>query len=393
MNSLTCVIIGGGHAGLRALKSIQGALRGRAKKRPVRFILIDKQPAHQRKVLLFRPAVGDESIAVPWTRWLTDGVEFVQGTVTFVDSGKKRIRYTDAEGHEAALQYDLLIVAVGSVVRRPDPAQGGIALTDAEAAAEIRNRWRANLRRAAAESNPQERKRLMAAVVAGAGISGMETSAELALAMRKEAAALGLDPNEVSVYLLNAQDQLFQGESVKAGQKLNQILSECGVKVLHNRKAVREEAGMTLLDNGGALPAGLCIWTIGLVPNPALRSMGLPLTPEGQIRVDECYRVQGAAGVYSIGDCANIVDPATGKADQMTCKEGSFQAMRLAKIIAADLSGRPAPVHKPVMNYFCIGMGPDRGLIWARKWGLEITLTGKLAWKIKQWTWDLASVL
>jgi len=393
MNELTCIIIGGGHAGLGALKAIKEETRGMANGQRIRFVLIDKQPGHVRKVMLFRPAAGGEEIMVPWTRYCSEGVEFLQGTVTSVDSEAKRIRYTDAQGNDARIHYDLLVVAVGSIVRRPDPDKGGIALTDPQAAADIRERWAANLQKAAVETNPEERKRLMTIAVAGAGISGIETSAELVLAMRKEAAALGLNPSEASVYLLNAQERLFPEGPEKAGRKLDQMLSECGVTVLYNRKAMREEAGVVTLSNGDILPVGLCIWTIGLIPNPALRSMGLPLTSEGQVLVDECYRVQRVSGVYSIGDCARIVDPSTGKADQMTCKEAGPQALRLGKIVTADLEGRSAPVHKSFLDTFGIGLGQNRGLMWVRKWGLDIIITGKLAWKIKKLGWDFASWL
>jgi len=393
MNDLTCIIIGGGHAGLAALKAIQATTRGMANGRRIRFVLFDKQPGHVRKVMLFRPAAGGEEIMVPWTHYCSDGVEFVQGTVTSVDSGGKQIRYEDAQGNDARISYDLLVVAVGSIVRRPDPDQGGVALTDPQTAADIRERWRANLWKSAGETNPQERKRLMTIAVAGAGISGMETSAELALAMRKEASALGLNSSDTSVYLLNAQGRLFPEGPERVGRKLDQTLSECGVTVLHNRKAMREEAGAVTLSNGDCLAVGLCIWTLGLIPNPVLRGMGLPLTSDGRVLVDECYRVQGMPGVYSIGDCARIVDPTTGKADQMTCKEGGFQALQLGKIVIADLEGRSAPVHKSLMDAFAIGLGENRGLMWARKWGLDIIITGKLGWKIKKLTWDLASQL
>ncbi|MED4587078.1 FAD-dependent oxidoreductase [Brevibacillus choshinensis] len=394
MNDLTCIIIGGGHAGLHALKAIKETYRGKVNGRRIRFVLFDKLPGHVRKVLLFRPAVSGEEIMVPWTHWSSEGVEFVQGTVTSVDSGEKQIRYTDVQGNDARIRYDLLVVAVGSIVRRPDPAQGGIALTDPQAAADIRERWHANLRKAAKETDPEERKRLLTVVVAGAGISGIETSAELALAMREEASALGLNPSDTSVYLLNAQERLFPEGPEKVGRKLELTLRECGVKVLHNRKAMREEAGVVTLSNGESLAVGLCIWTIGLIPNPALRSMGLPLTPEGQVLVDECYRVKGAPSVYSIGDCARIVDPRTGKADQMRCGEGVIQADRLGKIVMADLEGSPAPVHKSVpMDFFCIGLGENRGLVWGRKWGLTMMITGKPAWKFRNLAWDAGSML
>ncbi|MDQ0113976.1 NAD(P)/FAD-dependent oxidoreductase [Paenibacillus harenae] len=397
MNDLTCIIIGGGHAGLAALKAIKETTRGMANGRRIRFVLFDKQPGHVRKVLLFRPAVGEEEIIIPWTRYgFSEGVEFVQSTVTSVDSGEKRVRYTDAQGNDARMRYDLLVVAVGSIVRRPDPDQGGIALTDPQAAADIRVRWRANLQKAAGETNPKERKRLMTVAVAGAGISGIETSAELALEMQKEASSLGLNPSDISVYLLSGQERLFMEGPEKVGRKLDQILSECGVTVLYNRKVIREEAGVVTISNGDRLPVGLSIWTIGLIPNPALRTMGLPLTLDGQVLVDGSYHVKGAPGVYSIGDCARIIDPKNGNADPMRCAESGLQADRLGKIVLADLEGRPAPVHKSsssIMDLFCIGMGENRGLVWGRKWGLNMIVTGKPAWKFRNLAWDAGSKL
>ncbi|MGM0867495.1 MAG: NAD(P)/FAD-dependent oxidoreductase [Bacillota bacterium] len=393
MNDLICIIIGGGYAGLTALKAIKETTRGIANGRRIRFVLLDKQPGHVRKLRLFRPTTTEEEIMIPWSDLVLDGFEFVQGTVASVDSEEKRIRYTDAQGNDAQIHYDLIVVAVGSIVRRPDPDQGGIALTDPQAAADIRERWRANLRKAADESNLEERKRLMTIAVTGAGISGIETSAELALAMRKEAAALGLNSSDTSVYLLNAQERLLPEVPEKVGRKLDQKLSECGVTVLHNRKVMREEAGVVTLSNGDCLAVGLCIWTIGLIPNLVLRGMGLPLTPDGQVLVDECYRVQGVPGVYSIGDCTRIVDPRTGKADQMTCFAAGTQGLRLGKIVMADLEGRPAPIHKSAnFDGFNIGLGQN-GIHWVRKWGLDMVMTGKVPGKLKKLVEDKASYL
>eukprot|EP00130_Batrachochytrium_dendrobatidis_P008304 XP_006683179.1 hypothetical protein BATDEDRAFT_28741 [Batrachochytrium dendrobatidis JAM81] len=391
MNDLTCIIIGGGHVGLGALKAIKEKTQ-RMERQRIRFVLIDKQPGHVRKMLLFRPAVSEEDIMIPWTHYrFSEGVEFVQGTVTSVDSGEKQIQYEDMQGNNARMRYDLLVVAVGSVVRQPDPSKGGISLTDLQTAAVIRERWHANLRQAVNEINPKERKRLMTLAVAGAGISGVETSAELVLEMQKEASSLGLNPSDISVYLLSGQERLFMEGPEKVGRKLDQILRECGVTMLYNQKVKQEEAGVVTLDNGDRLPVGLCIWTIGLIPNPALRTMGLPLTPDGQVLVDESYRVQSAPGVYSVGDCTRIVDPKTGNADLMRCAEGGLQAVRLGKIVVADMEGRPAPVHKPMVDSFCIGLGENRGLVWGRIWGLNMIIAGKIAWKFRNIAWDAGS--
>ncbi|WP_274651031.1 NAD(P)/FAD-dependent oxidoreductase [Paenibacillus humicola] len=393
MEELTCVIIGGGHAGLQAAKALLNVSKELQGSRRLRLILIDKQPYHVRKVLLFRPAVGEEDITIPLAKLFPDDVQVIQGTATKVDGGKKRLLVRDANGNETSMPYDLLIAAIGSTVRQPAPVQGGIALTGLESAAAIRERWRSNMRRAAGEPGGAERLRLMSAAVAGAGISGVETSAELAHAMREEAAALGLDPRAVKVYLINAHDRLFQEGPAKVGRKLERLLTDSGVTVLHRRKALQESDGRLWFESGEPLPVGLSIWALGLEPNPALRSIGLPLTPEGRVLVDACYRVHGMAGVYSIGDCAGIVDPVSGRPDGMTCKEGSMQAIRLGKIVTADLQGLPAPSHKAVMDFFCIGLGPNRGLVWTRKWGLDMIMTGKLAWNLKKWVWNHASLL
>ena len=313
MSELTCIIIGGGHAGIGALKSIKEATKGNTNGNRIRFVLIDKYPGHVPKVKLFRPAVDDGEIMVPWTQLFPNEVEFVQGKVTSVNKDEKQIQYTDAQGKNVQIRYDLLVVTVGSIVRQPDSHLGGIALTEPQTAVEIKERWRQNLQKAVDEKDPEERKRLMTIVVAGAGISGMETSAELVYAMRREAESLGLNPHDASVYLLNAKERLFQEGPEKVGVRLERLLNEYGVTVLHNCKAIGEEAGVIKLNNGDYLSAGLLVWTIGLVPNPALRTMGLPLTSEGQVQVDECYRVHGTPGVYSIGDCAGIIDPKTGK--------------------------------------------------------------------------------
>lgn len=393
MKELTCIVAGGGHAGIHAVKSLLKASQENAGMRRMRIILIDKQPHHLRKVLLFKPAAGGDMITIPWDRLLPSGVCFVQGAATKVDSAQKRLHYTDAEGNEQSMEFDRLIVTIGSIVRQPEAEQGGIALTGLEAAASIRERWRSNLQKAVRETNAKERERLLTIAVAGAGISGIETSAELACAVREEAKIVGLDPEAVKIYLLNAQSRLFHEGPGKVGDKLERILHDYGVTVLHQAKALYEWDGELTLNGGNILSVGLCVWTLGLQPNPSLRSLGLPLTEEGQIIVDSSYRVQGAANIYSIGDCAHIIDPASSLADRMTCKEATAQAVRLGKIVAADAEGRTAPNHKGHFDFFCFGLGPGKALVWTRQWGLDLIITGRLGWKIRKLTWDLASLV
>lgn len=393
MKELRCIVIGGGYAGINAIKAIRKNFKSEASKRTLRLILIDKNPYHFRKVLLFKPAVGDEDITVPFTRLFPAEVEFVQATVTKIKSEEKRLLCRDAEANESSLKYDILVLAVGSVVRQPHSDQGGLALVSLDAAQKIREAWRANLQKAIQEKSTKERQRLMTIAVAGAGISGIETSAEMAYFIREDAVKLGLDPSAVRIKLCNANKRLFPEGSEKAGFKLERSLGACGVTVLHESKVVQEKEGTLTLSNGETMSVGLCVWTFGLLPNPMLQSIGVPITPEEYVIVDASYRVSGADGIYSIGDCARIVDPASGRVDGKTCKEATVQAARLGKILLADILGCPAPSHKRVIDFFCIALGPGQGMVWTQPYGVDIIFTGKLGWRMRKYTWDSASLL
>ncbi|MFD1413408.1 NAD(P)/FAD-dependent oxidoreductase [Oceanobacillus jeddahense] len=392
MKVLTCIIVGGGYAGIHAVKSIRKAFREKIGKRTLRLILIDKNSCHLRKVLLFKPAASDEDITIPFTRLLPMDVEFIQATVTQIESNEQRVLYQDTAGYEHSMRYDILILTTGSIVCEPDPAQGGISLKDMDAARKIRKVWSENLKKVIKETLPAERRRLMTIAVAGAGISGIETSAELAHFVRTDAEALGLDPNDVRIYLLNAHQRLFQEGPDKVGLKLEQLLTNYGITIVHGKKVLQETAGKLYLSNGEIMNVGLCIWTLGLLPNPILKNSGLPLTSKGDIVVDEGYRVYGNTGIYSIGDCARIIEP-NGRIDGKTCKEAIAQARRLGKIVLADIEGGSAPSHKKVIDFFCFGLGPKQGLVWVRYRALDIILTGKLGWWIRKKIWNLASML
>lgn len=393
MQSLTCIILGGGYAGIHAVKAIQRRFKDHASPRTLRLILIDQHPYHLRKVLLFKPVVGDDEITIPLTEIIPEGIEIVQATVTKIESEEKSIRCRDANGNENRLPYDILVLTLGSVVRQPERDQGGIALASIEAAREIREVWRGNLHKATLEKDMKERQRFMTIAVAGAGISGIETSAELAHAVREDAVVMGLDPNAVRIQLMNANEYLFPEGPAKVGHKLEHLLAASGVTTLHGRKVLREKEGILTLSSGESMPVGLCVWTLGLLPNPMLRSIGVPLTPEGYVIVDESYRVQGAKGVYSIGDCARIVDPVSGRVDCNTCKEAIGQADRLGKIISADVAGRPAPQHKEYMDFFCFNLGPEQAMVWTQQWGLDFMIAGKLGARVRKLTWNKASLL
>ncbi|WP_010093919.1 NAD(P)/FAD-dependent oxidoreductase [Ornithinibacillus scapharcae] len=390
MSELTCVIIGGGYAGIHAIKSIQR----RVKHRSLRIILIDPMPHHIRKVLLFKPAAATHSeIRIPWKQIFPMGVDVLQGLVSGIDYENKLIRIHDKKGMEHHVNYDIAVIAVGSIVQEVHPTLGGLTLSCEKNAQLILQRWQENMQQAMKTENQNERQRLLTITIIGAGISGIETSAALAEKMREAAECYSIHPNNVNIILINSKDKLFPEGPDKVGKRLEEKLNSIGVIVLHHERAIRENAGMLELEGGGYIPTGLTIWTTGLIPNPSLAKWGVPLTNEGRVKVDESYRVTQREGIYSIGDCTKIYDPKTMVEDTMTCKEATIQARRLGKIIQADLSQRKAPKHRTPIKTYCFGLGDKQGLVWVKLSPFQLIFSGKLGLFIRKITWDIASLI
>lgn len=57
-------------------------------------------------------------------------------------------------------------------------------------------------------------------MVAGAGITGIETAAQLVHAMRAEATLPGLEPGRIRVHLINSQDRLVLEGPDQGGHRL-----------------------------------------------------------------------------------------------------------------------------------------------------------------------------
>jgi len=384
------VVIGGGYAGLQFVHALRRQTGGAG----VRITLVDKQPGHLRKVLLFKKAAGDAELQVPFSAYFDEAVQVLQAELTAVDAAAREVELRRPDGSALRLAYDRLALCLGSTVVAAEPEQGGVSLVDEASAAHVRELLERQLAAATRAPGEAEQRALLSVAVAGGGITGIETACELLHALRTRAGQLGIEPGCVSVTLVNASPRLMPDASPKVSRRLAKELAALGVAVRHNSKAVRAEAGRLRLASGETLAAAVCVWTLGTRPNALAARLGLPVNAGGKLLVDAQYRVQGQERVYAIGDNAHVVDPATGRADGMTCKEAGPQAGRLARIMLADAQGRSGPVHSGyAVTAFCISLGPERGLVWLRKLGVDVLIGGKAGLAIRRKTWDLASLV
>ncbi|NHM30770.1 NAD(P)/FAD-dependent oxidoreductase [Neobacillus terrae] len=383
-NVIKIVVVGGGYAGINLIESLKKEFH-KELKRNIRIILVDKNTFHFKKVKLFKGIVNENvsDLHVPLKHYCRSVIEFIQGELTAINSEEQNVLITREDESVIHLDFDRLVLALGSVVREADPERGGISLKGLESAQCIRQQLLEKM--LSAKSN-------LRVVIAGSGITGIETAAEVGSWLKEETEKAGRKPNSVEVFLINDKQRLLYGAPEKIGKRLQSRLMRHGIKVMHNKKVERFLDGKVIFSDNTELKADVCVWTVGLKPHPSIFDLGLSLTEEGKIKVDSWYRLVKSENIYAIGDCIHVVDPISGTVAAMSCKEAISQAQRLAQIMKSHIRGDQASVHQTYPDLICIGLGPKDGFVWAQKWGVDFVLSGKLAEKIREYTWNIASI-
>lgn len=388
------VILGGGFAGINLVNRLIKEF-GHSIGNDVKITLVDKNSYHFRKVLLFKMITEDVDLKVPFTRYCTNGVEYLKGEVTTIHYTEKAITLKMENEQNITLQYTYLVMALGSVVKEVSGNLGGITLSGMESALNIRQKLQSLIIQAKAEENKEVRKRFLCIAIVGGGITGIETAAELTTWFKEEVRKAGLNSNEVEVILFESKERLLPQLPVKVSKRLVKELNGIGITVCTKTKVKQYDGGQLICVDDTTYMVGECIWTLGVKVNPFIQALPFPLTKENQILVTDTYCIQGYPDIFAIGDCARIVDRKTNEADGMTCKEAIPQAARLSKIFKKEVYSSPHSItHRALpIKLYCVSLGPNNGFVWAQKWGINFTISGKIGARIREKTWDQASLL
>jgi len=287
---------------------------------------------------------------------------FVQGTIEAIDLASRRVT---VDGR--ALEYEQLVLALGSTtnVDLPGVREHAIALKTIGDALYLRNHVIRTLERCETDRRP------ITIVVAGGGFSGVEVAAELNDFVRE--ARRFYPCVEPRLVLAHAGDRLLPELPEKLGRYAERHLAKRGVEIRLNTKLTGAEPGAALL-GGERLACDAFISTVGNAPQPIVRELALPKDERGRIRVEPHLEVVGHKGVWAVGDCASILNPATGRpyppSAQFAVREGAA--------LARNLVGPPKP-----FSFKGLGMFVSLGRRTAVGDMMGIRVTGFPAW----WLW------
>jgi NADH dehydrogenase FAD-containing subunit len=317
------LILGAGYAGMSAV--IQLASRVKRHKN-VQVTLVNAQERFIERLRLHMTATGQQlaELSIPELLEGT-GAQFVRGWVTAVDADARTVRVDD----DRVLRYDTLVYALGSVADTTAvPGVDDHAYTlDSPQHAEVLAGRLARLGSGTV-------------LVAGSGLTGVESAAEIA----------ERHP-QLNVVLLG-RDEPGAAMNPKARTYLRSALDRLGVEVRSGVEVVKALPGSVELAGGESIAADVVLWTSGTRVSPLAAAAGLAVDERGRIVTSPTLRSVSHPDVYAIGDAAAIRQGYG--VMHGTCQGGMPTGVHAAVSIVRAMKGkRPKPFrfgyyHTPV---------------------------------------------
>ncbi|AVT28531.1 MULTISPECIES: NAD(P)/FAD-dependent oxidoreductase [unclassified Plantactinospora] len=330
------VIVGAGFAGYHAAKSLSRIANGRAE-----VVLLNPTDFFLYLPLLPEVAAGilePSRVSVSLAGTL-NGVRVVIGEAQHIDLAAKRVDYTGAEGDPGQLDYDRLIISVGSVNKLlpiPGVTEHAHGFRGLPEALFLHDHVVSQVELAEATDDEAERDARSTFVVVGAGYTGTEVAAHGQLftdALAAQHPRLGVRPRWM---LLDLAERVLPELDRRMSETARRVLDARGVDVRMGTTVSEATADGVRLSDGEYVPTRSLIWCVGVRPDPLVADLGLP-TEKGRLVVDEFLNVPGFPDVYACGDAAAVPDlTRPGEVTAMTAQHAQRQGKLAAHNVAAS---------------------------------------------------------
>jgi NADH dehydrogenase FAD-containing subunit len=370
------VIVGGGFGGLAAAKALRKA--------PVRVTLIDRNNHHLFQPLLYQVAtsvLAPSQIGWPIRSLLRkqENTTVILGEVTGVDTALRKVLVNSADRQGVQVDYDFLILATGAshnYFGHNEFARFAPGLKNLGDAVAIRNKILEAFEEAEAEEDPTRHRDLLTFVLVGAGPTGVEMAAAIAVLIRNSLRSefRRVDPLAARVVLVDASDHVLGTFAPDLSEKAKARLEKLGVELRLGHPVEQVDADGAQVA-GERIASKTVIWTAGVTPSPAGKWLGVETDRAGRVKVEPDLSVKAHPEIFVLGDTASTTQdgkPLPGVA-QVAIQGGHY----VGKLIRRRLGKKSAP--RP-FRYFDKGNMAVVGKGFAVIQSHKIRLSGLFAW-------------
>ena len=300
------VIVGAGYSGVLTAKKLAKKFK---KNDEITITIIDKNPFHTMLTELHEVAAGrveEESIKISLERVFAGRkVNVKLDTVTSVDFEQKVVI-----GKSERYEYDYLVISAGS---KPTyfGVQGAkeysLKLWSYEDAVILKDHILNTFRKAAVETDLEEKKRLLSFHVVGAGFTGVEMVGELAEYIPFLCDKFEIDRDLVSITDIDVLPRVVPVLPERLSDKAERRLKKMGVRVLLNTDVISIGSDFIEVKIAGEVvreKSGTVIWAAGVEASEftCKAAEKLQSGSRGRIKLDPYLRSLDDDKVYVVGD-------------------------------------------------------------------------------------------
>ena len=329
--------------------------------------VVSKRPFHDIRVRNYEADLS--ACRIPLQDLLDPvGVGHIAAEVTEIDPRTSVVR--TAEG--VALEYDRLVLAVGSSVAKPDLpglVEFGYDVDTYDGAMKLQTHI-AGL----SADDPAAHT----AVVVGAGLTGIETASELP-AMLSEALGADITPR---VILIDHNPHVGSDMGESARPVIEQALADNKVDTMTGVRVTGVGERSVTLSSGEVIPAATVVWCAGMRANPLTAQFGVPRDRLGRLPVDDYLRVDGVADVFAAGDVA-VARMDDEHLSVMSCQHGRPMGRYAGYNVISDLMEAPMLSLRIPWYVTVLDLGPA-GAVYTEGWERRVVSRGEEAKTTKQ---------
>ena len=311
------VVVGGGFAGVLAVRGLRGA--------DVEITLVDRQNFYLFQPLAYQVATGSlspEEVAVPLRQIVRKqrNARVILGEVVGFDTAARQVvvDHLPNGARSIELPYDVLLVGGGSrysYFGHDEWAAHAPELKSLEGALHLRDSILLAFEAAESETDDAAREAWLTFVVVGAGPTGVEMAgqiAELGRTLRREYRSV--DTSAVRVLLIEATEHVLGAFPAPLPRKAEAQLRSLGVTPMLATTVVDIDAtSVEVQATDGVrtrIPARTAVWAAGVTASPLAgllaEATGAETDRAGRIVVEPDLTVQGHPEVFALGDMVSV---------------------------------------------------------------------------------------
>lgn len=369
------VVLGGGFAGVEAIRVLEQRLEDRA---DVDILLIS-----DRNYLLFTPLLPQVASSMVEPRHIVQPLRDIRGsrrfrfrrdTVTDIDFANRRVLMV--EGTES---YDRLVIAMGSVVPSfgvPGVEEHALGYKWLEDGLLLRDHILDAAEHADHEADPAVRRRMLTVCVVGGGYTGVELIAELQDFFHSYIVPRyrGIDAADYRLLLVEAGQEILRGVHPTLAERARRKLSREGIEIRTGTRVTRVLPDAIEVAGGEPVPVGMTVWAAGVTGHPALAHVVAERDRLGRLVTRPTMQLKAHPEVYGAGDAVTIEDNAG--ASIPIIPAALAQARLAADNIAAELEGRPLATIQFAPQGMLVSLGERDAVVEV----LGLRFSGYAAW-------------